>query len=90
MPTLNEAGVPGYEATIWLGFMAPKGTPPSIVNRLNAEIQKIVTRHDMHDEWANQGAVAMVMTPEEFSRYVADDVVKWERVVKLSGAKPDQ
>ena len=70
--------------------MAPKGTPPAIVNRLNAEIQKIVTRHDVRDEWASQGAVAMVMTPEEFSRYVADDIVKWERVVKISGAKPDQ
>ncbi len=90
VPTMAAAGVPGYEAVIWLGLMAPKGTPPSIVNRLNAEIQKIVTRHDVRDEWANQGAVAMVMTPEEFSRYVADDVVKWERVVKLSGAKPDQ
>ena len=90
VPTLNEAGVAGYEAVIWLGVMAPKATPPAIVNRLNAEIRKIVSRPDVRDEWAKQGAVGMLMSPEEFSRYVADDIVKWERIVKISGAKPDQ
>ena len=90
VPTMAAAGVPGYEAVIWLGVMAPKGTPPAIVTRLNAEIEKIVARHDVRDEWARQGAVAMHMTPDEFSRFVADDIVKWERIVKISGAKPDQ
>ena len=90
VPTMNEAGVAGYEAVIWLGVMAPKATPPAIVNRLNAEIRKIVSRPEVRDEWAKQGAVGMLMSPEEFSRYVADDIVKWERIVKLSGAKPDQ
>ena len=90
VPTMNEAGVAGYEAVIWLGVMAPKATPPVIVNRLNAEIRKIVSRPDVRDEWAKQGAVGMLMSPEEFSRYVADDIVKWERIVKISGAKPDQ
>jgi tripartite-type tricarboxylate transporter receptor subunit TctC len=90
VPTMNEAGVAGYEAVIWLGVMAPKATPPAIVNRLNAEIRKIVSRPDVRDEWAKQGAVGMQMTPEEFSRYVAEDIVKWERIVKLSGARPDQ
>ena len=90
VPTMNEAGVAGYEAVIWLGVMAPKATPPAIVNRLNAEIRKIVSRPDVRDEWAKQGAVGMLMSPEEFSRYLADDIVKWERIVKLSGAKPDQ
>ena len=90
VPTMNEAGVAGYEAVIWLGVMAPKATPPAIVNRLNAEIRKIVSRPDVRDEWAKQGAVGMLMSPEEFSRYVADDIVKWERIVKISGAKPDQ
>jgi tripartite-type tricarboxylate transporter receptor subunit TctC len=90
VPTMNEAGVVGYEAVIWLGVMAPKATPPAIVNRLNAEIRKIAARPDVRDEWAKQGAVGMLMTPEEFSRYAADDIVKWERIVKLSGAKPDQ
>ena len=89
-PTISEAGVPGYEATIWLGVIAPKGTPPAVVNRLNAEIGKITARPDVRAEWAKQGAVAMTMTPDEFGKYLADDIVKWERIVKLSGAKPDQ
>jgi len=90
VPTISEAGVPGYEATIWLGLMAPRNTPPAIVNRLNAEIAKIVNRADVRDEWAKQGAAGMTMSPDEFSRYVADDIVKWERIVKISGAKADQ
>jgi len=90
VPTVSEAGVPGYEAVIWLGLIAPKGTPPAVVNRLNAEITKIVSRPEVRAEWAKQGAVAMTMTPDEFSRYVADDIVKWEKVVKVSGAKVDR
>jgi len=89
-PTISEAGVPGYEATIWLGIVAPKGTPPAIVNRLNAEITKIVSRSEVKADWAKQGAVAMSMTPDEFGKYIADDVVKWERIVKISGAQPDK
>jgi len=90
VPTMAEAGVPGYEAVIWLGVMAPKGTPPDIVRRLNAEITTIVGRPDVRDEWSRQGAVAMKMNPEEFGRYIVDDVAKWERIVKISGAKADQ
>jgi tripartite-type tricarboxylate transporter receptor subunit TctC len=90
VPTMSEAGVPGYEAVIWLGVMAPKGTPPEIVRRLNAEITTIVGRPEVRDDWARQGAVAMKMNPEEFGRYIVDDIAKWERIVKLSGAKADQ
>jgi tripartite-type tricarboxylate transporter receptor subunit TctC len=90
VPTISEAGVPGYEATIWLGVIAPKGTPPAIVNRLNAEITKIVSRPELRSEWAKQGAVAMTMSPGEFGKYIADDIVKWERIVKISGARPDK
>jgi tripartite-type tricarboxylate transporter receptor subunit TctC len=90
VPTLAEAGVPGYEATIWLGMMAPKGTPPAIVGRLNAAIVQIVSRSEIRRDWAAQGATAMVMTPDEFGKYLADDIVKWERVVQISGAKPDR
>ena len=89
VPTVAET-VPGYEATIWLGIVAPKGTPPAIVTRLNAEITKIVRRPDVRRDWAAQGAVAMTMTPDEFGKYISDDIVKWERIVKISGAKPDQ
>jgi tripartite-type tricarboxylate transporter receptor subunit TctC len=90
VPTVAEAGVPGYEATIWLGMVAPKGTPPAIVSRLNAAIVQIVSRSEIRRDWAAQGATAMLMTPDEFGRYLADDIVKWERVVRISGAKPDQ
>ena len=90
VPTLDEAGVPGYEAVIWLGLIAPKGTPPAIVSRLNAEITKIVARPDVQAEWAKQGAVPMTMTPDAFGRYLADDIVKWERIVKISGARADR
>jgi tripartite-type tricarboxylate transporter receptor subunit TctC len=90
VPTVSEAGVPGYEAVIWLGVMAPKGTPPAIVNRLNAEITKIVNKPEVRAEWAKQGAVPMTLSPDEFARYTADDIVKWEKVVRLSGAKVDR
>jgi tripartite-type tricarboxylate transporter receptor subunit TctC len=70
--------------------MAPKGTPAPIINRLNAEIAKIQNRSEVRREWEGQGAVPMAMTPDEFERYLNDDIVKWERIVKTSGAKPDQ
>ena len=89
-PTIAESGVPGYEATIWLGVIAPKGTPPAIVNRLNAEITKIASRPDVKADWAQQGAVAMTMAPDGFGKFLTDDIAKWERIVKISGAKPDQ
>jgi tripartite-type tricarboxylate transporter receptor subunit TctC len=90
VPTIAEAGVPGYETTIWLGVMAPKGTPPGVVEKLNGEIRRIVAVQEVRDAWGKQGAVPMSMTPAEFARYLEQDIVKWERIVKLSGAKPDQ
>ncbi len=90
VPTLSEAGVPGYEATIWLGLVAPKGTPPAIVNRLNTEITKIVSQPQTQAEWAKQGAVPMTMTPAAFRKFLDDDIVKWARIVKISGARADR
>jgi tripartite-type tricarboxylate transporter receptor subunit TctC len=90
VPTLNEAGVPGYDAVIWLGIMAPAGTPRPIVDRLNAEIRKAVGDPKVKAAWAEQGAVPMTMTPEEFTRFLHEDIDKWARVVKISGAKPDR
>ena len=90
VPTLSEAGVPGYEAVLWLGIIAPKNTPPEIVRRLNAEIVKITANPGVREEWAKQGAVAMTMTPDEFARYLGEDIAKWERIVRISGAKPDK
>ena len=89
LPTVNEDGVPKYEALIWLGLMAPAGTPDAIVQRLNTEINKIVNAPDVKATWAKQGAVAMSMTAPVFAKYVADDVAKWATIVKVSGAKAD-
>ena len=90
VPTVSEAGVPGYEAVIWLGIMAPAGTPRPIVDRLNAEITRAVNAPEMREAWAKQGATAMSMTPDEFARFMRDDIEKWARIVKISGARPDQ
>jgi len=88
LPTVAET-VPKYEATIWLGLMAPKGTPADVVNKLNAEIRKIVNNPDVKATWAKQGAVPMSMTVAEFDQYLNADITKWANIVKVSGAKPD-
>ncbi len=87
VPTIAEGGVPGYEATIWLGLMAPAGTAKPIVDKLNAEIRKILDRDDIKKTWAEQGAVPMQMSPSEFDKYLRSDIDKWAQVVKVSGAK---
>ena len=90
VPTVSEAGVPGYEAVIWLGVMAPAGTPRPIVDRLNTEIRRIVTSPEIKAAWDKQGAAALVMSPEEFDKNLRADIEKWSRIVKISGAKPDR
>jgi tripartite-type tricarboxylate transporter receptor subunit TctC len=85
VPTIAEAGVPGYEATIWLGIMAPAGTPKDIVDKLNTEINKAIARPDVKEAWAKQGAVPMVMSPAEFDKYLRADIDKWAKVVKAAG-----
>jgi tripartite-type tricarboxylate transporter receptor subunit TctC len=90
VPTVSEAGVPGYDAVIWLGIMAPAGTPKPIVDRLNAEITKAANAPEMKEAWGKQGAMAMAMSPDEFARFMREDIDKWEKIVRISGAKPDQ
>jgi tripartite-type tricarboxylate transporter receptor subunit TctC len=87
VPTVSESGVPGYEATIWLGLMAPAKTPQAVIDKLNAEISKIVNRPDVREAWGKQGAVPMVMSPKEFDAYLRKDIDKWADVVKKTGAK---
>ena len=89
VPTMNESGVPGYESTIWLGLMAPKGTPKAVVDRLNEAVSKITSQPDVKQLWAKQGAVPLVMTPEAFDKYAREDVVKWAKVIKSAGIKAD-
>ncbi len=89
VPTVSEAGVRDYEATIWLGVMAPAGTPRAVIDRLNAEIGRIATRPEVRKAWNEQGAEPMNMNATEFEKHLNDDIAKWARVVKASGARPD-
>src|ERR1700716_3354519 len=87
VPTAIEAGVAGYEATIWLGLMAPAGTPKPVIDKLNSAVNAAIKRPDIVKLWTGQGAVPMSMTPEEFDKYLRGDIVKWAEVVKRFGAK---
>jgi tripartite-type tricarboxylate transporter receptor subunit TctC len=89
VPTVQESGVPGYEATIWLGLMAPKGTPPAIVNRLNEAVSKIVAQPEVQQAWAKQGAVPLVMNAQAFDKYIQDDIQKWAKVIQSAHIKAD-
>jgi tripartite-type tricarboxylate transporter receptor subunit TctC len=90
VPTVAEAGVPGYEATIWLGIMAPAGTPKPIVDKLNAEINKVLARPETKEAWGKQGAIPLAMSPAEFDTYLRSDIEKWAGVIQKAGIKPVQ
>ena len=87
VPTMQEAGVAGYEATAWFGIMVPKGTPREIVMRINGEVNKALAQVDVKEKLAQQGALARSWTPEEFGSFIHNEIVKWAKVVKASGAK---
>jgi tripartite-type tricarboxylate transporter receptor subunit TctC len=89
VPTVDESGVPHYEATIWLGLLAPKGTPRAIVERLNEAVSKIASQPAVREEWGRQGATPMVMTPAVFEKYIGDDIAKWARVIKSANIKAE-
>jgi tripartite-type tricarboxylate transporter receptor subunit TctC len=84
VPTIAEAGIPGYHATIWIGVVAPAGTPRAIVDLLNAEINKILTRPDIKEAWARQGANTMVMKPEEFGAYIQSEIERWAKLIRAN------
>ena len=88
LPTVAET-VPNYEATIWLGLMAPKGTPQAVVDKLNAEVRKIVAQPDTKAAWTKQGATPMSMNPAQFAEHLNKDIAKWGAIVKASGMKPE-
>ena len=89
VPTISEAGVPGYDATLWFGLSAPAGTPRVIIDSLNREVTAILKLSDVRDSLQQQGADAAGGSAEEFTAYVASEVAKWAKVVKLSGARPE-
>ena len=87
IPTIAEAGVPGYEATIWLGLMAPAATPKPVLEQLSAAVNQIINAPDVKNNWAKQGAVPMGMTPDEFGKFLREDIAKWSKLVKETGMK---
>ena len=87
VPTVSEAGVPGYEHTGWTGIMVPTGTPKAIVDLLNAEIRNILTKPETKTTWDKQGAESMLMTPAEFDAYLRAELEKWTKVVKAADIK---
>jgi tripartite-type tricarboxylate transporter receptor subunit TctC len=87
LPTVSEAGVPGYEADLWLGLVAPAATPAAIIGRLHDETVKILQRQDVRDSFIQQGTEPIGSTPAQFGAFLKADVEKWGKVVKFSGAK---
>ncbi|MFM9884515.1 MAG: Bug family tripartite tricarboxylate transporter substrate binding protein [Burkholderiales bacterium] len=89
LPTVSEAGAPGYDLTIWLGFFAPAGTPREVIAKVNAELARVLRTPEMRDRLAQQGVDAIIDSPEEFGVYVNGELARWGRVVRDSGAKLD-
>ncbi|MGH6725719.1 MAG: tripartite tricarboxylate transporter substrate binding protein, partial [Pseudolabrys sp.] len=84
VPTIAEAGVPGFRATLWVGFMAPAGTPRPIVEKLNREISKITSRPDIKAAWEKTGATPVVMTQPQFKAFMESEVAKWADIIKAN------
>ena len=89
VPTIAEAGVPGYEATSWFGMFAPAGTPAPVLAKLNAAIVKLLAQPDVKKKINEQGAEVYSETPEQFAAFIQAESVKWGKVVKESGASLD-
>jgi len=89
VPTVAESGVAGYEAPIWLGLMAPAATPKPVIEKLNAEVVKVLQSPDIKQNWTKQGAQPMPMKPDEFDRFLRADIEKWGKLVKATGMKVD-
>jgi tripartite-type tricarboxylate transporter receptor subunit TctC len=89
LPTVGESGLKGYETVTWFGFVAPVKTPNAIVTRLNADIVKVLAMQDVRQQFAVQGIDALGGTPENFAAYIRDEIAKWAKVIKLSGARTE-
>jgi len=89
LPTLNEAGLPGYEASIWNGWVAPARTPPAILKRLSAQLEQVVQSPEVRDRMIAAGAEPLTSTPEAFGRLIAEEVAKWGKVIREAGIRPE-
>jgi len=88
VPTIAEAGVAGFQASLWVGFMVPAATPQPVVDKLNTEIAKILSRPDIKASWEKQGATPVVMPPAEFKKFMDAEVVKWAGIIQANHIKP--
>jgi tripartite-type tricarboxylate transporter receptor subunit TctC len=89
VPTINESGVPGYDANQWYGVLTQAAVPRDIVAKLHADIVKVLARPDIKERLAADGAEPVANTPEQFTAHIKSEIVRWAPVVKASGAKPD-
>jgi tripartite-type tricarboxylate transporter receptor subunit TctC len=89
VPSLDEAGVPGYDLSVWFGVLAPAGTPREIVQRLNAEIVKILQSPEVKERFLKQGVDVQTGTPEQFDAFVKSEVARWAKVIKDAGIRAD-
>jgi tripartite-type tricarboxylate transporter receptor subunit TctC len=84
VPTFEESGVKGFKASLWVGFMAPAGTPQPIVDKLNTEINKILARPEIKAAWGEQGANPLIMTQPQFKSYMEGEIAKWAALIKAN------
>ena len=89
IPTVAESGMPGFDVAPWFGALTRAGTPPEIVTRLNAEMVRILSLADVRSTLAAQGVTIIASTPEAFARYIEQEIARWSKVVKETGARPD-
>ena len=89
VPTIAESGFPGFETSQWYGVLAPAGTPRAIIDKLNADINKVLAEPDIQKRLADDGAVAGSGSPEDFGKYIDAEEKRWSVVVKKAGIKPD-
>ncbi len=89
LPTIAESGLPGFEASIWQGIFVPARTPPEMIARLNREIVAVLNANDIKEQLRVQGLDSLPSTPEQFGAFVRDEIAKWAKVIKISGAKAE-
>ena len=89
VPTISEAGVPGYEATNWWGIVAPAGTPKPVIDRLHSELSAVLATNETRKRFENEGGEAVQMSSEDFGKFIVAETAKWAKVVKDAGIKPE-
>jgi len=88
LPTMQQAGIKGYESMTWYGIVAPIGTPPEVVNKLSAEVAAILRQPDTHERLSKEGADPVGSSPQEFSRFIQSEIEKWRKVIRAAGIQP--